>query len=574
MKSLPLLFLIFLSVITFAQVPDPPFNPMTAPGAKGIHLSDHILFWQNPESVTYNQLYFSADSLLVANSDSSVRVLSGFPSTVYSSFNLINYGYLGDYVKYYWKVVEYNSSGNSLSPVWWFNSIPSAPLIDFTFDSSMQGWEIIGPQGLNNWYWSNSSHTNSSPGEMVFRWDPVFIGDSYIMSPEFIAPEGYQLLMEFSYYEDWWSDTVEVGFAYTTDNGISWTTVWDLLATGNVGPGIIFAPFEVSGKFRLGFFYTGNSNNIDFFYVDDFHALVLLSTPYSPPSLLKATANDSIQKVVINWNEGTSYPPNVGFTIQRKNGLPSSTEPYQTIVTTQSNIYNYEDYNVELNQIYTYRIRTQVGLGSPFGNEATAYVPAIVPVELLSFSSSVIDNDVTLNWMTATETNNSGFQIERNTLLNPLSRGEAEGRGVWENIGFVNGNGTTTETKTYSFKDENLSTGKYQYRLKQIDFDGTFEYSNIVEAEILPPAIFSLEQNFPNPFNPSTKISWQSPVNSHQTLKIYDVLGNEVATLVNEYRTAGKYEAEFNANNLASGIYYYQLKVGEFVQTKKMVLIK
>ena len=115
---------------------------------------------------------------------------------------------------------------------------------------------------------------------------------------------------------------------------------------------------------------------------------------------------------------------------------------------------------------------------------------------------------------------------------------------------------------------------QYQYRLKQIDFDGTFEYSNIVEAEILPPAIFSLEQNFPNPFNPSTKISWQSPVNSHQTLKIYDVLGNEVATLVNEYRTAGKYEAEFNANNLASGIYYYQLKVGEFVQTKKMVLIK
>ncbi|MFZ1282444.1 MAG: T9SS type A sorting domain-containing protein [Ignavibacteriaceae bacterium] len=145
---------------------------------------------------------------------------------------------------------------------------------------------------------------------------------------------------------------------------------------------------------------------------------------------------------------------------------------------------------------------------------------------------------------------------------------------MWENIGFINGNGTTTETKSYSYKDENLSAVKYQYRLKQIDFDGTFEYSNIVEAEILPPAIFSLEQNFPNPFNPSTKISWQSPVNSHQTLKIYDVLGNEVATLVNEYRTAGKYEAEFNANNLASGIYYYQLKVGEFVQTKKMVLIK
>jgi len=573
MKSLLLLFLIFLSVISFAQVPDPPFNPITAPGAKGIHPSDHVLYWQNPESVIYNQLYFSEDSLLVVNSDSSVRVLNGFPLTIYTSFNLSNYGFLGDFVKYYWKVVEFNSSGNSTSPIWSFNSLASAPFFNFSFDSGMEGWQIVGPSGISNWYWSNSSHTNSSPGEMVFRWDPVFIGDSYIISPEFIAPDGYTQMIDFNYYEDWWSDTVVVGCAYTTDNGVNWTTIWDLHATGNVGPELITATFEVSGKFRLGFFYTGNSNNIDFFYIDNVQPLIPI-TAFEPPSLLKVTSIDSVQKVIINWNEGTSYPPNVGFTIQRKNGLPSSIEPYQTIVTTQSNIYNYEDFNVELNQIYTYRIRIQAGPGSPFGNEATAYVPAIVPVELLSFSSSVIDNDVTLNWMTATETNNSGFQIERNTPLNPLSRGEAEGRGVWENIGFVNGNGTTTEKKTYSFKDENLSTGKYQYRLKQIDFDGTFEYSNIDEAEIFPPAKFSLEQNFPNPFNPTTKISWQSPVNSLQILKIYDVLGNEVATLVNEYRTAGKYKAEFNANNLASGIYYYKIIAGDFSQTKKMVLIK
>src|SRR5574338_685467 len=321
MKKIVALFLVLFSMQLFSQSPDPAFNPMTAPGAKGIHLSDHILFWQNPESISYNQLYFSEDSLLVANSDSSVRVLNGFPSTVNTSFDLINLGYIGDFVKYYWKVVEYNSSSNSLSPVWWFNSRPSFPFIDFSFDSSMQGWESIGPQGLNNWYWSNTSHTNSSPGELVFRWDPVFTGDSYVMSPEFIAPDGYTQAIEFSYYEDWWSDTVKVGCTFTTDNGISWTTVWDLYATGNAGPEIILATFEVSGKFRLGFSYTGNSNNIDFFYMDDFHGLVPLSTPYSPPSLLKATAIDTIQKVVLNWNQGTSYPPNVGLTIQRKNGL-------------------------------------------------------------------------------------------------------------------------------------------------------------------------------------------------------------------------------------------------------------
>ena len=190
-----------------------------------------------------------------------------------------------------------------------------------------------------------------------------------------------------------------------------------------------------------------------------------------------------------------------------------------------------------------------------------------VPVELTSFTSSVNENNVTLNWQTATETNNQGFQIERRETKDERSE-------EWENIVFVNGNGTTTGPQTYSYKDENLSAGKYQYRLKQIDFDGTFEYSNIVDVEILPPAKFSLEQNYPNPFNPSTKISWQSPVNGHQTLKIYDVLGNEVAILVNEYRTVGKYEAEFNASNLSSGIYYYKITAGEFIQTRKMILLK
>ena len=197
------------------------------------------------------------------------------------------------------------------------------------------------------------------------------------------------------------------------------------------------------------------------------------------------------------------------------------------------------------------------------------------PVELHSFTATVLDNDVTLSWTTATETNNSGFEIERSVISNEVRNL------VWETIGFVNGNGTTTEPQTYSFIDKNLSAGKYQYRLKQIDFDGTFEYlptgqagSNIVEVDLELPTQFILEQNYPNPFNPTTKISWQSPINSHQTLKVYDVLGNEVATLVNEFMTAGKYVAEFNANKLASGFYYYQLKVGDFIQTRKMILLK
>ncbi|MBK7630486.1 MAG: T9SS type A sorting domain-containing protein [Ignavibacteriales bacterium] len=311
-------------------------------------------------------------------------------------------------------------------------------------------------------------------------------------------------------------------------------------------------------------------NSAGYWYIDNFLLISPLSTP-SPPAQICANSDSESQKVFLSWSPGSTINPSWGYVIQRKNGLPNSSTDYYQIAWVGPNVLYLEDSTVQLDSIYTYRIQVREGPGgswrSTWSNEATAYVPAIVPVELLSFSSSVIDNDVTLNWTTATETNNSGFQIERRETKNERSE-------EWKSISFVNGHGTTTEPQTYSYKDENLSAGKYQYRLKQIDFDGTFEYSNIIEVEILPPAKFSLEQNYPNPFNPSTKISWQSPIDSWQTLKVFDVLGNEVALIVNEFKPAGNYETEFDASKLSSGIYYYQLKVGEFVQSKKMILLK
>ncbi|MFO7524291.1 MAG: T9SS type A sorting domain-containing protein, partial [Ignavibacteriaceae bacterium] len=149
----------------------------------------------------------------------------------------------------------------------------------------------------------------------------------------------------------------------------------------------------------------------------------------------------------------------------------------------------------------------------------------------------------------------------------------------WETIGFVEGRGTTTEEQSYSYRDKNLSAGNYQYRLKQIDFDGTFEYSKVAEVEIGLPTRFVLEQNYPNPFNPSTKIEYSIPNAAtgqtlSVTLKVYDVIGNEVTTLVDEYKTAGIYEVEFDASQLSSGIYFYKLSAGSFISTKKMILIK
>lgn len=193
-----------------------------------------------------------------------------------------------------------------------------------------------------------------------------------------------------------------------------------------------------------------------------------------------------------------------------------------------------------------------------------------VPVELTSFTASAQSGYVKLNWSTATETNNRMFEIERRQENSDFVL-----------IGFVEGNGTTTERQEYSYIDRDVTTGKYYYRLKQIDFDGTFEYSSEIEVDAAPTS-FSLEQNYPNPFNPSTKIKYSIPSviasGAKQsllvTLKVYDVLGNEVATLVNEEKPAGIYEVTFNASGLSSGVYFYSIRAGDFVETKKMILIR
>jgi hypothetical protein len=192
-----------------------------------------------------------------------------------------------------------------------------------------------------------------------------------------------------------------------------------------------------------------------------------------------------------------------------------------------------------------------------------------LPVELTSFVSEINENDVTLNWTTATETNNSGFDIERRD-----SRGETQD--VWNKIGFVEGNGTSATSQNYSYNDRGLNSGKYNYRLKQIDFNGNVEYFNLSNEVIVgTPGKFELSQNYPNPFNPVTKINYQLRATNYVSLKVYDVLGNEVFDLVNEKQNAGYYEIDFDGSNFSSGVYFYKLAIdGNVIDTKRMVLLK
>jgi uncharacterized lipoprotein YddW (UPF0748 family) len=189
---------------------------------------------------------------------------------------------------------------------------------------------------------------------------------------------------------------------------------------------------------------------------------------------------------------------------------------------------------------------------------------ATVPVELTSFSANVNSGNVNLVWSTATEKNNMGFEIQRKKTGSEYQR-----------VGFINGKGTTTEAQYYSYCDKNLSAGNYCYRLKQVDYDGTCSYSQESEAELSIIGKFNIEQNYPNPFNPVTAIQYTIPDEVRVTLKIYNTLGETVATLINnELIEAGTHNLSFNASGLPSGVYMYSIQAGDYRQNKKMLLMK
>ncbi len=188
----------------------------------------------------------------------------------------------------------------------------------------------------------------------------------------------------------------------------------------------------------------------------------------------------------------------------------------------------------------------------------------VIPVELISFNASLINSSIELDWTTATEINNYGFNIERST-----------NKKDWDVISFIQGNGTTTEVKTYSFIDNisGINSTKLYYRLKQIDYDGRVEYSDIVEVELISFS-YELSQNYPNPFNPACKIRFSLSEANHVVLKVFNSLGQEVSEMVNKYLPAGIYEHEFSGENFTSGIYFYKIVTDDFVEIKKMNLIK
>jgi|GEM_PF-3628155 len=236
-------------------------------------------------------------------------------------------------------------------------------------------------------------------------------------------------------------------------------------------------------------------------------------------------------------------------------------------VSRGSDIYTNAKYdlNGRLSGFNLYCGGTDAGndLNNLFSNSITIRTDNPVPVELTSFAAQAKAGFVQLNWATATEVNNYGFDVQRSA-----------GNG-WEKIAFIEGNGNSNSPKSYSFTDKNVLRGTYSYRLKQIDTDGQFEYSDVVAVEINNlPSVYSLDQNYPNPFNPTTNIKFGLPKDAFVSLKVFNILGQEVKTLLAGFKPAGEYVIPFDASDLTSGLYLYKLETEGFSSVRKMLLTK
>ena len=329
---------------------------------------------------------------------------------------------------------------------------------------------------------------------------------------------------------------------------VNGTVVAVMNATSN-NPFILTAPSE--GTYLINAGYKSPSRRWD-----STHVTLQLSVPPTAPSNLAAQFIPNPLSVELNWTDNSNNED--GFIIERESQGPDA---FTVIDTVPANTTFFVDNSVTY-LTYIYRLTAF----NEFGQSAysdTAQI--IVPVELTSFSALEKDAGVLLEWTTATELNNKGFEIQRNISND------------WEAIGFVEGKGTTSEITEYQFYNDLsgfIGTYEIQYRLKQIDYNGVFSYSDVVEIEFVLEN-FALEQNYPNPFNPSTTINFSVPEeNTLVSLKIYNSLGQEVGTLINQVIPAGKHEVQFDASSLSSGFYFYTLVAGNFVDSKKMILMK
>lgn len=341
----------------------------------------------------------------------------------------------------------------------------------------------------------------------------------------------------------------------TSDNGATFTGSQVTLGDGAGGssPSVDMIP-------SLGYFYNGNGTNVKFY---DFGGMLEGTidggvVPTGTNAIRHFYASDNTMYAAI-FRYGSGFQNAMVVDLEPFGGTANLYAMTNTL-GDNANGNGTGDVAVKNNGDGTFTIFV-LCTNNGFGAYLTTDAP--LPVELASFSADVSGTTVNLTWKTASELNNKGFAVER------ALKGQE-----FAQVAFVDGAVNSTEETIYNFADVNLQSGEYLYRLRQVDLDGTESISNEISVEVAVPQDFSLAQNYPNPFNPSTTIKFAVPENGNVKLSVFNMLGEEVATLVNGYFEAGSYEAKFDASALNSGIYLYKIEAGDFVNIKKMMLVK
>ncbi len=330
-----------------------------------------------------------------------------------------------------------------------------------------------------------------------------------------------------------------------------------------IGAGGLNSPFDIIFRSSDVLVTASSSNAVHRYdlsgaYLDDFVPSIAF------PQQIFEMSNGNIAVAGFSTPSGIYIYDSAGTLVNTLTGVTGVRGVYQIpngnfITTNGTGVYEVDGTSGTL-------VRTIVsGVSAQY---VSLYDYTTVPVELTTFTAETSEEGITLNWQTATETNNSGFNVERSRDNN-----------TFETLGFVSGFGTTTETHNYYYVDNNLTIGTYYYRLKQIDFDGSFEYSGTIEVDFTSPTEFSLLQNYPNPFNPTTTLQFTLPVDASVMLNVYNLVGEKVAEVINNELAAGLHKIKFNGENLSSGLYLYKLNVigkdgSNYSAVKKMTLLK
>jgi hypothetical protein len=357
----------------------------------------------------------------------------------------------------------------------------------------------------------------------------------------------------------------------TSASGANAHAIAEFDAAGNylgnfiaIGAGGMASPFDIHFRSNDVLVSASTSNGVHRYdlngnYLDDF-----VSSGISFPQQIFEMSNGNIAVAGFSTPSGIYIYSSTGTLLNTLSVVTGVRSVYQLpnghILTTNGTaVY-------ELDENTGAIIRTIVS-GSSY-QFISLYDYSTIPVELTSFTANVTGRNIVLNWRTATELNNAGFQVERSTDSKSFTK-----------IAFVPGYGTTTDAKNYSYTDNLVESGVYYYRLKQIDLDGSYKYSEIIEADLGLPLEFALEQNYPNPFNPSTSIQFSIPVDAKVNINVYNLVGEKISVVTNQAYSAGIHKIVFDASGLTSGVYLYRIDAtgadgSSYSNVLKMTLLK